>query len=157
MHCSLKWFLMETQIFKVSYIWPCGFSMCQTKALEEPEQHATFYTFRSRRRCLLTGKANKVYESGVWDTEAGVFIHVSGGTMLQSLVEQSSDFRACYILITFTRKLCLLRHLCLLQADPFRVRSSPHYMIVRGNSFSLRGLDGSIWILWNIKEVGWWL
>ena len=44
--------------------------------------------------------------------------------MLQSLVEQSSDFIVRYALITFTRKVWPLKHLCLLQAHFLRVSAT---------------------------------
>lgn len=126
MHCSLTLFPMEAWISGANYIWPYKFRMCQTKAIRRAKQHATFYTFRSRGSCesLLISKANKEYKSRALRHRRLVLLfRCFAGTMLQSLAQQSSDFIACYALITFTRKWCLLRHLCLLQAHLLRTRS----------------------------------
>lgn len=91
------------------------------KLLEEPKQHATFHTFRSRGSCesLLNSKANKNYKSGTLRHRSWCFYSSCfARTMSQSLGKQSSDFIACYVPITFTRILSLLRHLCLFWAHP---------------------------------------
>lgn len=95
------------------------------KLLEEPKQHATFYTFRSRGSCesLLISKANKEYKSRALRPRRLVLLfRCFAGTMLQSLAQQSSDFIACYVLITFTRKWSLWRYRCL-KAHLLRTRS----------------------------------